>query len=198
MHVVGVEARAGEHRRHLGLAVDALLAQHRDRGPRAARDVGRGDILGGIEAQRRVQPRIVLVEQPASIPRARIPDCRAATACGRRPRSTAGAVPCARQQYTARRRHGDAHLGAGASERPIPASSPSARDAPERPRPAPRPPRESAAPRRAPRRSIAATGSVRIELDVEAAMPGERHLEQRRRAGRRRSGRDRRARDPDP
>ena len=39
MHVVGVEARAREHRGHFRLAVDALLAQHRDRRPRAARNV---------------------------------------------------------------------------------------------------------------------------------------------------------------
>ena len=36
VHVVGVEPGAGEHRRHLGLAVDTLFAQHRDRGSRTA------------------------------------------------------------------------------------------------------------------------------------------------------------------
>ena len=40
-----------EHRRHLGLAVDALLAQHRDARARAARDEGRSDVLARIEGQ---------------------------------------------------------------------------------------------------------------------------------------------------
>ena len=46
----GVEAGAGEHRRHLDLAVDPLFAQHRNRGPRAARDVRCRNILRRIEA----------------------------------------------------------------------------------------------------------------------------------------------------
>ena len=53
----GSEAGAIEHRRHLDLTVDALLAQDRDLGPRAARDVRRGNILGRIERQLREQAR---------------------------------------------------------------------------------------------------------------------------------------------
>ena len=51
MHVDGVEAGAVERRRHLDLAVDALLAQDRD--PRAARRVamnGAATSSVGIEA----------------------------------------------------------------------------------------------------------------------------------------------------
>ena len=64
MHVIGVETGAREHRRHLGLAVHALFAQHRNRGSCAARDVGSGDVLGRIEAQRGMQAGIVHIEEP--------------------------------------------------------------------------------------------------------------------------------------
>ena len=45
MHVDRGEAGAVERRRHLDLAVDALLAQDRDARARAARDERRGDVL---------------------------------------------------------------------------------------------------------------------------------------------------------
>ncbi len=45
VHVDGRESGAVEGRRHLDLAVDALLAQDRDPRPPARRDVGRRDIL---------------------------------------------------------------------------------------------------------------------------------------------------------
>jgi hypothetical protein len=64
VHIVRIEPGAREHRGHLGLAVDALLTQHRHCGSCAAGDEGRGDVLARIEAQASVQPGIELIEEP--------------------------------------------------------------------------------------------------------------------------------------
>ena len=62
MHVDRPEAGAIEGGRHLHLPVHALLAQHRHLRPRAAIHERRRDVLGGIEREMRIQPRIALVE----------------------------------------------------------------------------------------------------------------------------------------
>ena len=54
---------AREHRGHFRLAVDALLAQHRDRGSLAASDERRRDIFGRIVVQARMQPRIITIRE---------------------------------------------------------------------------------------------------------------------------------------
>ena len=66
--------------RHLDLAVDALLAQDRHARPRAGVDVRRGDVLGRIEGQLRLQARRVEVARARRVPRRRIRGCRAASA----------------------------------------------------------------------------------------------------------------------
>ena len=55
VHVVRLEAGAVERRRHLDLAVDALLAQDGDRRPAPRGDERRGDVLGRIERQQRAR-----------------------------------------------------------------------------------------------------------------------------------------------
>ena len=57
VHVERVEAGAVERRRHLDLAVDALLAQDRDRRPRAGRDERRRDVVVGIERRAAARAR---------------------------------------------------------------------------------------------------------------------------------------------
>src|SRR5690606_22841502 len=49
VHVEGAEAGAFERRGHFQLAVDALLAQDRDRRPGSGGDERRGDVLGRVE-----------------------------------------------------------------------------------------------------------------------------------------------------
>ena len=63
VHVGGPEAGAVEHRGHLDLAVDALLAQDRDLGSRAARHVRRGDVLRRVVRQVREQARVLRVDR---------------------------------------------------------------------------------------------------------------------------------------
>ena len=58
MNIVRRETRALAHRRGLGVTVDALLAQDGERRARAARQVGGGNVLLGIEAERHRQARI--------------------------------------------------------------------------------------------------------------------------------------------
>jgi hypothetical protein len=52
VHIVRLEAGAMQDRGGLDLAVHALLSQHRNRGPRAARDVRRRDVGLRIERER--------------------------------------------------------------------------------------------------------------------------------------------------
>jgi len=47
VHIVRRKARALAHRRGLGVAVDALLAQDGERRARAARQVGGSDVSSG-------------------------------------------------------------------------------------------------------------------------------------------------------
>ena len=63
----GTEPGAIEDRRHFELAVDALLAQDRDLGSRAAIDVRRRDIVGGIERQAREQAGILRIERACAL-----------------------------------------------------------------------------------------------------------------------------------
>ena len=56
VHVVRLEAHALEHRRHLDLAVDALLAQHRHFRPRGG-DERRGHVFVRIERERDIETR---------------------------------------------------------------------------------------------------------------------------------------------
>ena len=56
VHVVRLEADALEHRGHLDLAVDALLAQHRHARPRRV-DERRGNVFVRIEGQRDIETR---------------------------------------------------------------------------------------------------------------------------------------------
>ena len=58
VHVDRREPGAMEHRGHLELAVDALLAQDRDRRPRTARHVRRAQVGVGVERQSRREPRV--------------------------------------------------------------------------------------------------------------------------------------------
>ncbi len=54
------ETRPVKGRRHLDVAVDALLAQNRHARPQPTIDVGRRDVLGGIKSGVRRQPRVFL------------------------------------------------------------------------------------------------------------------------------------------
>ena len=58
MHVVRLEARAIKDRGRLNLAVDAFLAQDRNRRPNPRSDVGRRDVLLGIKCERDLKSRI--------------------------------------------------------------------------------------------------------------------------------------------
>ncbi len=64
VHVGDREAGAVEGRRHLDLAVDALLAQDRDRRARPRRDERSGDVLGRIEGEDRREPRVGGIGDP--------------------------------------------------------------------------------------------------------------------------------------
>ncbi len=110
VHVVRVEAGAVEGRGHLHLAVHALLAQHRDLRPRALGDVRRGHVLGRVEREMRVEPRVVLVEERGRIPGPRTRGCRAGAGCAC---VIADHARCSAERFaanTARRVQHDAHL----------------------------------------------------------------------------------------
>ena len=82
VHVDGVEAGAIERRRHLDLAVDALLAQDRDARARAAARRRRGDVLVEVERSAAADsPGSSRVDARCRAPRRRRPGCRAAPAC---------------------------------------------------------------------------------------------------------------------
>ena len=61
VHINGVKTDTVEGRGHLGLTVNALLAQNRHLRARARVDHGRGQVLGHIEGQAHVQARVVAV-----------------------------------------------------------------------------------------------------------------------------------------
>jgi len=64
VHVIGVEPSPREHRGHFHLAVDALFTQDGNRRPRAADDERRGHIGAWLEAQGRMQTRIINILEP--------------------------------------------------------------------------------------------------------------------------------------
>ena len=66
--------------RGFDLAVDALLAQDRHPRPHAGGDVGRGDVLGGIEGELRAQCRAHRSGASPRAPRRRTRGCRAGAA----------------------------------------------------------------------------------------------------------------------
>ena len=77
VHVDRLEAGAVERRRHLDLAVDALLAQDGDARPRP-RDERRGDVLVGSNVSAADRPGIAGVEDAVVLLAARSRGCRAA------------------------------------------------------------------------------------------------------------------------
>ena len=115
MHVERVEARAVERRRHLDLAVDALLAQDRDL--RAARRVAMNGAatssLGSNVSARRAGPdRRRRAMRAYSCVRAR-PGCRAGAASRASSTTRRDAGRCATRRAATRRRRANAHAIAG-------------------------------------------------------------------------------------
>ena len=90
VHVEGVEAGLRHRVAHLDVAVDALLAQDGELGPRRG-DERRGDVLGRVEAQVHVQARVVGAARRRRARRRRRPGCRAARRCASSPRPRPGA-----------------------------------------------------------------------------------------------------------
>ena len=95
VHVDRVEAGAVEGRRHLDVAVDALLAQDREPRPGAAGDEGARHVLGRVEGEAAATGPGRARPGCGRTPRARTRGCRAASASARWSRTRAAAACCA-------------------------------------------------------------------------------------------------------
>ena len=184
-----------ERRRHLDLAVDALLAQDRDARPRAARDERRGHVVPGSKLRRCDRPGSAASCALRTPPR-RTADRRASGACDRRSRDQAPRrSTAASSSISGAVCRCDPHaiaqsalpMSRGASRKPVVAEARQHRGSSRA--------RAPAAPRRAPRRTAARAARIAAAGKCDARDRSGRRTPSpaASRTGRRRSGRGRRA-----